>query len=142
VATAVTGFDHAYLRTELAWWIPYVGRGDFVPLTPWFRFATTFAGPAGIILVLLVMTAFAWWVTSAQVRRLGIEIVAFTASYGLYLFAVFLPQQSIFRLMLPLLPLAADERLSSTRRRRIGSLCGCLALQVIAVLLLWTRGHP
>lgn len=143
IADVVTGFEHAYVRTELAWWIPFVGRGDFTPLTPWFRFAITYTGVVvGVILVVAVMVAFAWWVTWAPVRRFGIEIVAFAASYGLYLFAVFLPQQSILRLVIPLSPLLADERLAATPRRRRWMLGGCLVLQAAAVLWLWTLGYP
>ena len=87
IADAVTGFDHAYVRTETAWWIPFVGRGDFAALTPWFRFGIMYAGVFGVLLVLAAMVACAWWVSSAPVRRLGIEVVAFAASYALYLFA-------------------------------------------------------
>lgn len=142
IADAVTGFDHAYVRTETAWWIPFVGRGDFAALTPWFRFGIMYAGVFGVLLVLAAMVACAWWVSSAPVRRLGIEVVAFAASYALYLFAVFLPQQSILRLMMPMAPLLADERLTSTRRRRVWMVTGCLVLQTAAVLVLWTLGYP
>jgi len=69
-------------------------------------------------------------------------IVAYAASYGLYLFGVFLPQQSTFRLMMPLSPLLGDERFSSTQHRRQWLLLGCLGLQVVAVFLLWTIGYP
>lgn len=142
IAEMATGFGDAYVRTETAWWIPFIGRGEFVPLTPWFRFAMTYTGLLGVVLVLAAMALFAWWVTSAPVRRLGIEIVGFAVSYGLYLFAVFLPQQSIVRLILPLSPLLADERLTATPRRRMWLLGGCLVLQAAAVLVLWTIGYP
>ncbi|WP_344097450.1 hypothetical protein [Microbacterium deminutum] len=142
IADAVTGLGNVYVRTETAWWIPFVGDGAFVPLTPWFRFAITYAGPIGAILVVLVIAAFAWWVSSRPVRRLGIEVVAFAAAYGIYLFAVFLPQQSILRLVMPLSPLLGDERLSATPRRRRWLLATCLALQAVAVFLLWTIGYP
>lgn len=142
IADIVTGFGDAYVRTETAWWIPYVGRGEFIPLTPWFRFASTYVGIFGVLLVLAAMAIFVWWVSSAPVRRLGVEVVAFAVSYGLYLFAVFLPQQSILRLALPLSPLLADERLTATRRRRMWMLGGCLVLQAAAVLFLWTIGYP
>jgi len=142
IADFVTKTPHAYIMTETAWWIPLVGEGSFVPLTPWFRFFGTYLGIVGLLLVLAVMAGFAWWVSSRPVRALGVETVAFVASYGLYLFAVFLPQQSTFRLMLPMSPLLADERLGSTRRRRRWTLGGALFLQAVAVLLLWTIGYP
>lgn len=142
IADAVTGIPHAYVRTETAWWIPLVGTGDFVPLTPWFRFFGTYLNVFGILVVLAIMAAFAWWIFSKPTRKLGLVIVAYAASYGLYLFGVFLPQQSTFRLMMPLSPLLGDERFSSTQHRRQWLLLGCLALQVVAVFLLWTIGYP
>jgi hypothetical protein len=39
-------------------------------------------------------------------------------------------------------PLLGDERWSSTPRRRVAILAGCLVLQAVAILLLWTRGNP
>lgn len=142
IADAVTGTPHAYVLTETAWWIPLVGTGDFVPLSPWFRFFGTYLNIFGILLVLAFMAAFAWWIFSGPTRKLGLVIVAYAASYGLYLFGVFLPQQSTFRLMMPMSPLLGDERFSSTRHRRQWLLLGCLALQVVAVFLLWTIGYP
>jgi hypothetical protein len=142
IADAVTGTPHAYILTETAWWRPLVGDGHFFPLTPWFRFFGMYLGIVGIVLVLAFMAGFAWWVSSRSVRKLGVEVVAFIVSYGLYLFAVFLPQQSTFRLLLPISPILADERLSSTKRRRRITLGGALVLQAAAVLLLWTIGYP
>lgn len=142
IAEHVTGTADAYVRTETSWWIPYVGRGDFVPLTPWFRFGSTYMGFIGIVMVLAAMAGFAWWITRRQARRLGMEVFAFAASYGLYLFTVFLPQQSILRLMLPLSPLLGDERFSSSRRRKRWTLSAAIVLQVAAVLSLWTVGYP
>lgn len=142
IAEAVTGTAHAYVRTETAWWIPFIGPGGFVPMMPWFRLFGTYLGFLGVLFVLALMIAFVLWMRSPQVRRLGIEIVAYAASYGLYLFAVFLPQQSVFRLMVPLAPLLADERFSNTRRRRQWSVAISLMGQIIGILLLWTIGWP
>lgn len=142
IADAVTGVPHAYVLTETAWWTPLVGTGAFVPMTPWFRFAGTYLGAFGIVLVLAIMVLFARWVLSPPVRRLGLVVVAFAASYGLYLFGVFLPQQSTFRLAMPLSPLLADERLAAGQKRRTYLVTAAVLLQVVAVLLLWTVGYP
>ncbi|MDQ1127976.1 hypothetical protein [Microbacterium sp. SORGH_AS_0888] len=142
IADTVTRTPHAYILTETAWWTPLIGTGEFVPLTPWFRFAGMYLGILGIVLVLAIMIGFFCWMWSTPVRRLGLVVAAFGLSYGLYLFGVFLPQQSLFRLMLPMAPLLGDERLSRTRRRRAVTLGGALVLQVAAVLLLWTIGYP
>ncbi|MFG6443818.1 hypothetical protein ACFXP7_00955 [Microbacterium sp. P06] len=142
IAQAVTGTRNAYIRTETGWWLQSVGNDEFIPMTPWFRQAGTHLGIIGIILVIALMIGFAMLLWSRPVRRLGIVVVSFALSYGLYLFAVFLPQQSTFRLMVPLSPLLGDERLSSTRRRRTGILIGCIVLQAVAVWTLWTVNHP
>lgn len=142
IADVVTRTPHAYILTETAWWTPLVGTGEFLPLTPWFRFAGMYLGVLGILLVVAIMAGFAWWMWSRPVRRLGLVVAAFVVSYGLYLFGVFLPQQSLFRLMLPMSPLLADDRFSSTRRRRIVTVTGAVVLQAAAVLLLWTIGYP
>ena len=142
IADAVTGTPHAYILTETAWWMPLVGDGAFIPLSPWFRFAGTYLGVFGIALVLALMALFALLVWSKPVRRLGIVAASFIFSYGLYLFGVFLPQQSTFRLMMPMAPVLAHERLSSTPRWRAATLGGAIGLQVVATLLLWTIGYP
>lgn len=142
VAEHVTSTGNAYVRTETAWWVPFIGRGEFVPLTPWFRLFNTYLGVFGIVIVLAIIVVFFWWIRSRQIRALGIETVAFAASYGLYLFSVFLPQQSVFRLMMPLTPLLADERFSSSVHRKRLLLGGSIVLQAAAVLGLWTVGAP
>lgn len=142
IAQYFTGTHNAYIRTELGWWLDYVGNDEFTPFTPWFRQAGTHLGIVGILLVIAVVVAFVALLWSRPVRRLGLMVVAYAFSYGLYLFAVFLPQQSTFRLLMPMSPLMADERWSSTPRRRAAILAGCIALQVVAILLLWTRGNP
>lgn len=142
IADAVTGVRNAYIRTEMGWWLQSVGSDEFVPLTPWFRQAGTHLGAIGIVLVIALMIGFVMLMWSRPVRRLGLVVVAFAFSYGLYLFAVFLPQQSTFRLMMPMSPLLGDERWSSTPRRRVAILVGCIALQALCVWQLWTINHP
>lgn len=142
IAQAFTGTHNAYIRTEIGWWIDYVGNDEFMPFTPWFRQAGTHLGVIGVLLVIALVVGFALLIWSRPVRRLGLLVVAYGFSYGLYLFAVFLPQQSTFRLIMPMSPLLGDDRFSSTPRRRTAILVGCLVLQVVAILLLWTRGNP
>ena len=75
-------------------------------------------------------------------KALGIEVTAYAASYALYLFAVFLPQQSLFRLLLPLSPLAGAPGLTRNVRARSIVLAVCVVLQPVALLLLWFLGYP
>ena len=142
IASAVTGFPGAYLQTELSWWTGFVGRVAFIPLTPWFVLTVKYASVFGAVLVFSVIAAFVWMLTRPSVRALGTEVVAYAASFGLYLFAVFLPQQSLFRLLLPLSPLLGAPGLTHSRRARSIVLGVGIALQPVAIVLLWFLGYP
>jgi len=142
IATAVTGRPSAYLDTELSWWVGFVGRQHFAPLTPWFTMARTWLGPLGIVLVLAVLAGAVWFFTRRSVRALGVDVLAFTASYGLYLVAVFLPQQSLPRLLMPTAPLLGSDVFVRTRRRAVTWLIVGVCLQPVAIVLLWFLGYP
>ncbi|SDQ05484.1 hypothetical protein SAMN02800687_0022 [Curtobacterium sp. UNCCL20] len=142
IATAVTGRPNAYLDTELSWWVGFVGRQHFAPLTPWFTMAGTWLGPLGIVLVVAVLAGAVWFFTRRSVRALGVDVLAFTASYGLYLVAVFLPQQSLPRLLMPMAPLLGSDVFVRTRRRAVTWLVAGVCLQPIAIVLLWFLGYP
>lgn len=110
IAGVVTGRPTAYLDTELAWRAPYVGYGELAPFTPWFRAAVWWADwwriPAWLLVVALVLLLALWGVLlfTTPFRRLGADIRFWLASYSLYLLAVFFPQSSTFRLLVPLFP--------------------------------------
>ncbi|PCN46649.1 hypothetical protein Csp2054_16190 [Curtobacterium sp. 'Ferrero'] len=142
VASAVTGRFGAYLDTELSWWVGFVGRQHFVPLTPWFTMAGTWLGPAGVVLVVLVLAGAVWFWCRRDVRALGVDVVSFTAAYALYLVAVFLPQQSLPRLLMPTAPLLGADVFVGTRRRAVTWLVVGVCLQPVAIVLLWFLGYP
>ncbi|MGV8885789.1 MAG: mannosyltransferase family protein [Microbacteriaceae bacterium] len=142
IATVVTGHDNAYLETELSWWVGLVGRQDFVPLTPWFAISWRWLGIGGVVLVLGIVAAYVWVLTRRSTRALGTDLVAYSASYGLYLFAVFLPQQSTLRLLMPLTPVLGNEVLWSTPAKRWTILGIGAALQPVAVVVLWFVTYP
>ncbi|GAA3331345.1 mannosyltransferase family protein [Curtobacterium citreum] len=142
VASAVTGRPDAYLDTELSWWVGFVSRQHFAPLTPWFTMAGTWLGPVGIVLVVVVLAGAVWFWTRRGVRALGVDVVSFTAAYALYLVAVFLPQQSLPRLLMPTAPLLGADAFTATRRRAVGWLVVGVCLQPVAVVLLWFLGYP
>ncbi|WP_150308304.1 glycosyltransferase family 39 protein [Planctomonas psychrotolerans] len=106
IAWAVTGSPTAYTDTELAWRSAYIGYTELIPFTPWFQGATWWLGdPTGPIVVCLLVLAFAGVLFLPAVRRLGTDLRIWLAGYGLYLLAVFFPQSSTFRLLLPMFPL-------------------------------------
>jgi hypothetical protein len=142
VASVVTGNPSAYFDSELAWWRDYLSVAHFLPFTPWFIFAGHFWGTFGVAFVVLVLAAFAWWLTRPSTRVLGPDLIGYTASYVAYLVAVFLPQQSLFRMLLPLSPLLGAPALSRTPRGRCITLGVCVALQPVAILLLWVIWPP
>jgi hypothetical protein len=142
IAAAVTGTGDAYLSTELSWWTGFIGKVAFIPLTPWFLLSWRYLSILGALIVVAVVAGFAWILTRPSVRALGTEMVAYAASYGLYLFAVFLPQESTFRLIMPLAPLAGARGLTRNRRARKAVLITSIALQPVAIFLLWFLGYP
>lgn len=135
IAGWVTGNPDAYLVTEMAWrrnWI--LGDATFTPFEPFlagisYWFETMWHLPlvlgyalvaGGLLLVAVALIAL------PQVRRLGIEIRLWSASYLVYLLLVFFPQSSIFRLLVPLSPLWGALAVPRSRAWRVGVLVACL----------------
>jgi len=114
VAWAVTGDPAAYTDTELVWRRAYIGETELVPFTSWFQGATWWLGywgvPAeaalglGIASVAVLVIGFGVFLFLPVTRRLGTDLRLWMASYALYLLAVFFPQSSTFRLLVPLAP--------------------------------------
>jgi hypothetical protein len=143
IAWAVTGSPTAYTDTELAWRAPYVGYVELVPFTPWFQAAGFWAGWWGMpvplvigILVLFILGFFALLFTP-WVRRLGPDIRFWSASYALYLLAVFFPQSSTFRLLLPTFPLLGALAIPASRIYRAALVLLFIAAQVGWVYVAW-----
>ncbi|WP_315069271.1 hypothetical protein [uncultured Microbacterium sp.] len=135
IAGIATGDPGAYLATELAWrqhWIPG-GVEGFIPFEGWIQASQFWFSLWGmpqwwgpIVLVLSVVGAAAALLFSSQVRALGADIRLWSASYLLYLLAVFFPQSSTFRLLLPLSPLWGAVAVPRSRLWRVGVLAACL----------------
>lgn len=131
IAGLVTGDAGAYLATELAWrrnWIADAS-GHFVPVEGFvqaaaFWFTQWGLGPwAGYIaLVILVIGITLALLFARPVRRLGVEIRLWSASYLVYLLLVFFPQSSIFRLLLPVSPLWGAFAVPRSTGWRVGVL--------------------
>jgi Gpi18-like mannosyltransferase len=142
VAGLATGNPSAYFETETAWWRDYIGQIHFFPFTPWFVFASHYWGAVGVLLVLAVLAGFVLWFTRPSARALGSDIRGYTLGWVAYLVAVFLPQQSLFRMLLPLSPLLGHPALSRTARRRRVTLAVSVALQPVGILLFWVVWPP
>lgn len=117
-----TGELRGYLDTELAWRRPYIGEGELLPFTPWFEGAAWWGGriwwpdlalagapfsggeALGVsnLIGMLALAALAFRLPA--MRRMPLELRFWLIAYALYLLAVFFPQSSTFRLLVPLAP--------------------------------------
>lgn len=115
IAWAVTGEFSAYTDTELAWRRGFGIDGHLIPFTTWVQGAEFWFGywwelpePWSLVLVVASIIAlvggYAGFLLSPWARRLGPDIRFWLVAYALYLLAVFFPQSSTFRLLMPLAP--------------------------------------
>jgi hypothetical protein len=135
IAGIVTGDPGAYLATELAWRRDWSvgGRDHFVPFSGWLEASQFWFGFWGLppwwgplVLALLVVAVGAALLYLPQVRAVGLDLRLWSASYLLYLLAVFFPQSSTFRLLLPLSPMWGAVAVPRSRLWRAGVLAFCL----------------
>lgn len=150
IAGLVTGDMGAYLATELAWRQHWISGGvaGFVPFEGWLQAAQfwfpqwgmpAWTGPIG--LVVLVVAAALALLRSPRVRALGLDIRLWSASYLLYLLAVFFPQSSTFRLLLPMSPLWGAVAVPRSRVWRLSVLGLCLAGQGVWIFFMYALGN-
>lgn len=137
-AWAVTGTMTAYTDTELAWRSAYIGYQHLIPFTPWFQgFEWWFGRPLGWIGVVVLVVGFGLALMSRPVKMLGLDVRLWLAAYALYLLAVFFPQSSTFRLLVPLFPLAGAIAVPRSRIYRASVVVAGLALQWLWLLVAW-----
>lgn len=146
IAAIVTGDPGAYLKTELSWrrnWLTDPSP-DFFPFEGFVRGAEFWVAQLGLpawagwmLLVALVAGAAALLLRSPQVRKLGADIRLWSASYLLYLLAVFFPQSSTLRLLMPLTPLWGALAVPRSRFFRWGMLGLCLLAQWLWILSMY-----
>lgn len=137
-AWAVTGSLTAYTDTELAWRSAYIGYGELVPFASWFQGGDWWLGsPLGPILVVCLVLAFAGGLFLPAVRRLRVDLRIWVASYALYLLAVFFPQSSTFRLLMPMFPLLGAVAQPRSVAYRVTVVMASLALQWGWLLVCW-----
>lgn len=144
IAALATGSITAYTDTELAWRAPYIGYTHLVPFSSWFQGAYWWSntmlglpGWLGIVVLVVVLALFAITLFSPAVRRLGVDLRFWIVAYALYLLAVFFPQSSTFRLLMPLFPLLGALALPRSRVYRVGLVVLFVALQVGWLAIAW-----
>ncbi|MBT2503476.1 hypothetical protein [Curtobacterium sp. ISL-83] len=142
IAAHTTGDANAYLETEMSWWVNFIGRVDFMPLTPWFLIASRWLGIGGVLIVLFMLVAFPVWLLRRSTKRLGFTTVVFSAAYALYVFAVSLPMASTPRLLMPLAPLFGSPELVARPRVRWVFVTAAVLGQPVLVAVLWLLGPP
>jgi len=137
-AWIATGSMTAYTDTELAWRAPYIGYQELVPFTAWFQSGVWWLGsPRGIVVVIALIVLFAVVMFTPAVRRLGVDLRLWVASYALYLLAVFFPQSSTFRLLMPMFPLLGAVAIPRHPVYRIGIVLLFVAGQWGWLLICW-----
>jgi hypothetical protein len=143
VAWAVTGEPGAYTDTELAWRVGYVGAGHLVPFTPWLQGADWWfrwiglPGWLGQLTLVAAVAAGALAMLLPAVRRIGVDLRLWVIAYLVYLLAVFFPQSSTFRLLMPAFPLLGAFAQPTSRVVRVLLVVACLVGQVLWVGSAW-----
>jgi hypothetical protein len=138
VAGWVTGVPDAYLSTELAWRSAYIGYQELMPFMPWVLSSQWWLpGPWGYIALATLVLLFIVFLLTPAVKKLGVDIRLWLASYGLYLLAVFFPQSSTFRLLAPLFPALGAIAAPRSRVYRVVLVAVSLALQWGWLLICW-----
>jgi hypothetical protein len=121
IAAAATGQADAYTATEFAWRRGYTGDVPFIPFTPWLQGATFWAsfigvpGWVGLIVLVVALALVAAALYSPWMRRLGVDLRIWIAAWFIYLLAVFYPQSSTWRLLLPVTPALAALAVPKSR---------------------------
>ena len=149
IAGVVTGDPGAYLATELAWRRNWIAGGvdGFIPFEGWVQASGFWFGQWGlpvdlgpVALVVLVAAAGAA-LFLRPVRALGPDVRLWSGAYLLYLLAVFFPQSSTFRLLLPLSPLWGAVAVPRSRVWRTGVLAACLVGQAAWIHHVYALGN-
>jgi hypothetical protein len=133
IAWGVTGVQKAYTDTELVWRAAFIGQKPLTPFLGWAQGVDWWWG-FGIrsVAVLLVITVVGTIVVLAFPvgRRLGIEMRSWSIGYFVYLLAVFFPQTSTPRILLPMFPLLAIVAMPRNVVYRV-------LLVVVSIVLQW-----
>jgi hypothetical protein len=151
IAGLATGVPDAYTATELSWRELYGFFDRFVPFQGsiegvdwWLRWVgvpssvSLVLGCAGLVL-LVALTAIG--LLTRWGRRLAVDLRFWIAGYGLYLLAVFFPQSSTFRILMPMAPALGILAMPRSRIWRVALvLLGILGQIVWMYIGWWVNG--
>lgn len=140
--TVVTGDLHAYLDTELAWRSGYIGRQELVPFTPWPIGLEWWFGLWWPVWTIAIVGAAVALLAGPWARDVGLEARLWTLAYLLYLAAVWFPQSSTWRILMPLFPAAAILAAARPGWVRALVLGASVALQPLWIWFCWHVNPP
>jgi hypothetical protein len=149
IAGVVTGVPDAYTATELSWRSPYVGWEGLVPFEPWFQGAIWWTNRAGltndavgVVLLLVAIGLFTAFLFTPPMKRIGVDLRLWVASWTIYLLAVFFPQSSVFRLFVPIFPVLGALAQPKSLVYRVGIVLVLIAGQVGWIYIAyWSNGY-
>ena len=140
VCTVATGSLDAYVETELSWRSDYIGRQELVPFTPWLIGLEWWFDEwwplwlVGIVGAAVALLAGPW------ARSVAIEGRLWTLAYFVYLAAVWFPQSSTWRLLMPAFTAAVILAGLRPGWARALVLAVSIALQPVWIWFCWHHG--
>ncbi len=147
IAWIATGSSSAYTDTELAWRVLLLGHYDqaLIPFQGWVEGAqwwlawnhVPMALVFGILGSVLLVVLFCAFLFTPWARRLGVDLRFWLAGYAVYLLAVFFPQSSTFRLLMPLAPGLGAFAIPRWRAYRIAMVVLGIAGQIGWIYIAW-----
>ncbi|WAC65490.1 hypothetical protein OVA14_08990 [Agrococcus sp. SL85] len=142
VCTLVTGSLSSYFETELSWRSAYIGRQELIPFTPWPIGLEWWFGPWWPLWMLGIVAAAVALLAGPWARGVALEARLWTIAYLVYLAAVWFPQSSTWRLLMPIFPAAAIVAAARPAWARALVLAVAIALQPVWIWFCWHVNPP
>jgi hypothetical protein len=140
IAWYVTGVPKAYTETELTWRAAFIGYKPLTVFLPWLQGIQWWwefgIGIVAVLLAALIVGVFVL-VFARSGRRLGLEMRAWSLGYFVYLLAIFFPQTSTARILLPMFPLLGVVALPRSTTYRVVLVVGSIGLQWVWMYYCW-----
>ena len=94
------------------------------------------------VVLVIAIALFSALLFTRPVKRIGVDLRIWVASWTVYLLAVFFPQSSVFRLFVPIFPLLGAAALPRSIAYRIGIVLLMIAGQIGWVYIaFWSNGY-